>query len=187
MFIIGSIYIYIQYITETRSTLLFYLIYYLVMKQDDIFFSWKAFEDKQVTRSNDWYWGLGLVAIFGSAGAFIAKNFLFGVIILLSAIILFLLAKNKQEEREFFITSKGIGRNELLYPYKTIMSFWIDEDHEDGPVLLIHTSRVFDPISVIPLPDDIAPSRIRAFLKELVEEKEIEEPRLHKLLERIGL
>ena len=95
------------------------------MEKQKAFFSWETHEEKQIKRSNDWYWGLGLIAVFGSAGAFLVGNFLFGVLIILSAVVLFLFAKKESKEKLFQITSQGIMRGDVLHRYKTIESFWM--------------------------------------------------------------
>ncbi len=151
------------------------------------FFSWEAHEDLHIERSNDWYWGLGLLAVFGSGGAFLSGNFLFGVLILLSGFVLFLFAKNKKEITSFEINSMGIQRGEILYRYKTIESFWVNTEDESQPHLVIHTSRLFDPIMAIPLSEDLPLPDLRLFLQNLIKEEYIQEPRFHKILEKIGL
>jgi hypothetical protein len=158
------------------------------VKSDDTFFSWEGFEEKQVDRTNDWYWGVGLIAIFGSAGAFIVGNFLFGVFILISAITLVIFARKNNEPKLFKITDQGIQRGDVLHRYKTIKRFWVDaEEDEDGPSLIIYTSRVFDPIVSIPIPEEIEPEDIRGFLRNILEEDYMREPKFHKLLDKIGL
>ncbi len=157
------------------------------MEKDKAFFSWETHEEKQVERSNDWYWGLGLIAVFGSAGAFIAGNFLFGVLIILSAIVLFVFAKKDIKPKVFQVTSKGILRGDLLHRYKTLEAFWIDIEDEEGPALILHTSRVFDPVISIPIGEEIDLDNLRNFLKNVVHEQYIQEPRFHKILDKIGL
>lgn len=157
-----------------------------VMENEKSFFSWEAHEENHIERTNDWYWGLGLIAVFGAAGAFLTKNFLFGVFILLAALVIFLSARKPKEKQIFHLTAKGIQRGETLYRYKTIDSFWIETQEDNEPTLLIHTSRFLAPIISIPLPDDIELEPIRQFLGELIQEEVLEEPKLYKLLERIG-
>lgn len=156
-------------------------------KQQEIFFSWEAHEEAEKKRTNDWYWGLGLLAIFGSAGAFLVENFLFGVFILLSAIVLFLFARKDREAKVFQVTSKGIQRDDTLYRYQTIEAFWMDTEDDDNHSLIIHTSRFFDPVIAIPLADDIDTDRLHGFLKTMLHEEYIQEPRFHKILDKIGL
>jgi hypothetical protein len=157
------------------------------MENERAFFSWEAHEEKHIERTNDWYWGLGLIAVFGSAGAFLTKNFLFGVFIILAAVVVFLSARKPKEKTFFQITAKGVRRSDTLYRYKTIDSFWVEVEEDDEPTLLLHTSRVMAPIISIPLSEEMDPEQIRSFLGEILEEKVLQEPKLYKMLDRIGL
>ncbi len=156
-------------------------------RQREAFFSWEAHEDKYVERGNDWYWGLGLLAVFGSAGAFLVGNFLFGIFIILSAIVLFLFSTKQMDIKSFQINSLGIQCGDTLYRYKTIKAFWIDHENEKEPMLVIHTSRIFDPVMAIPLTEDIDLSDLRLFLRNLIHEEFIQEPRFHRILDKLGL
>ncbi|MFT5359952.1 MAG: hypothetical protein ACI88L_000421 [Candidatus Paceibacteria bacterium] len=157
------------------------------MKINDAFFSWEAHEEIHIERGNDWYWGLGLLGIFGSAGAFLVGNFLFGIFIILSAAVLFLFSKNKEEIKLFQITNQGIQRGDTLYPYKSVKSFWVDTENEQEPALVIHTSRIFDPVIAIPISLEIPTEDLRMFLRNLIHEEYLQEPRFHKILDKIGL
>jgi hypothetical protein len=156
------------------------------MKSEDSFFEWKVTKEKE-KRSIDWYWGLGLLGVFGSAAAFLFGNFLFGVFIIVAAIVLFITAKQDRGAGSYKITDKGIVIDDTLFRYKTIDSFWIEQHHDDGPVLLIHTSRTLDPIEVIPLSQEISIKEIHGFLENIITESPLEETRFHRLLDRIGL
>lgn len=150
------------------------------------FFSWENFEDKKESKSKDWFWALGIIAVTSVVASIIYANYLFAVLILIAAGLLAFIAKKKPEREFYSVTNKGVKHNETFYPYKNIKAFWVDFD--DEPVsILFQVERSFMPFVSFPIPDNIPADELRDHVREYVEEKPIQEPKLHKILERIGL
>ncbi|MEN9647483.1 MAG: hypothetical protein RLY57_287 [Candidatus Parcubacteria bacterium] len=149
--------------------------------------SWQAHEYFHQEKSNDWYWGLGIVATTAAILAIILGNTLFALVI-----ILFAFASGMQAHREprllnFELTNRGIVINHVLYPYSTLESFSIGEQHlnKPDPKVLIKSKKVM--MSYIHLPvEEIDIEDVRDYLLMYLREEELEESFLEKLLEYFG-
>ena len=75
-------------------------------------------------------------------------------------------------------------RNESLYPFLTLESFWIDA-HQEKPKLLIKSHKTFMPFLAIYI-EEVDPEEIRDILLNYIAETEHQEPISQKLLELIG-
>ena len=147
---------------------------------------WSAYEHEHIERSSDWYWALGVAAISIALTAIILHDVLFGVLIILAAITIGLLANTPPELAQFEISERGIRVNEALHRWDHIISFWVEEEHDDRPLLLVDTTKFMSPNLIIPI-EHIDPSLVRSFLKEHAEEKHMKEPLAHKIFEFLGL
>ena len=147
--------------------------------------TWEAPEHHHIEKGNDWFWALGLLAVAGAGAAFIFGNVLFGIVILLGAITMVILALQDPRVIPFAVLTRGIRVGNELYPYTTLESFTIDEENPKGPQLLIKSKKFFMPLLILPIPaeyvddvDDLVGSRIP--------EEHLEEPLAHRVLELFG-
>lgn len=148
---------------------------------------WSAYEHEHIERGSDWFWALGIAAVAIALTALIFHDLLFGILVLVAATTLGLLARTPPELANFEISERGIRVNGVLHRYDHIISFWVeDEHHADRPLLLVDTTKFMSPNLIIPI-EHIDPSIIRAFLKEHCEETPMKEPIAHKILEFLGL
>ena len=147
---------------------------------------WSAYEHDHIERGSDWYWALGVVALSIAITAIILHDLLFGILVILAAITLGLLARTPPELAHFEISERGIRVNGTLHRWDHIISFWVEDEHDDRPLLLVDTTKIMSPNLIIPI-EEIDPSLVRAFLHEYAEEKHMKEPLAHKILEFLGL
>ncbi len=148
---------------------------------------WSAYEHEHIERGADWFWALGIVAISVAVTAIILHDVLFGVLVLVAAVTLGLLARTPPDLASFEISERGIRVNGILHRWDHIISFWVeDEHHTDRPLLLVDTTKWMSPNLIIPI-EDIDPHLIRTFLKEHTKEMPMKEPVAHKILEFLGL
>jgi len=147
---------------------------------------WSAYEHDHIERGNDWYWALGVVALSIAITAIILHDLFFGVLVILAAITLGLLARTPPELAHFEISERGIRVNGTLHRWDHIISFWVEDEHDDRPLLLVDTTKIMSPNLIIPI-EEIDPMLVRAFLQEYAEEKHMKEPLAHKILEFLGL
>ena len=122
-------------------------------------------------RSNDWYWGLGIIAVCGTVAAIFFGNLLFAAIIALAAVILGMVALREPREYDVEINERGVLIDNELYPYRSIHSFWIDDrEHRAAPKLFLITAGIMHPhVAVLVAPPADADS-VRDYLRRYVAE-----------------
>ncbi|OGG79742.1 hypothetical protein A3A39_04425 [Candidatus Kaiserbacteria bacterium RIFCSPLOWO2_01_FULL_54_13] len=147
---------------------------------------WRAYEHEHVERSRDWYWALGIFAASTALISVLFGNFLFGILILIAAATLGLLAQSPPPLVEFEISDRGIRVGGVMHRYEEIISFWVEDHDADPPILLVDTIKWLSPNLVIPL-RDVDPKLVRAFLTERADEVPMKEPIWHHILEAFGL
>ncbi|MFO0718625.1 MAG: hypothetical protein U0522_01175 [Candidatus Paceibacterota bacterium] len=145
---------------------------------------WEALEHHHEEKSNDWFWAVGIIAISIALASIIWGNLLFGILILIATFSLVLHAVRQPKIHKVKIDSRGVTIDNFHYPYKSLDSFWINEN-ENPPVLLLKSQRFFLPLLVIRL-DTVHPEDIREYLQEVLYEDEMHEPFFQKLAEYFG-
>jgi hypothetical protein len=161
------------------------LLYILDMESENVRLTWQAHEYEWKERSVDWFWTVGLVGVAGLVLAILVHDTLFGILIFCSFGFLAYLSIRKPDVLTVTLTDTSIIIGENVMPFKTLKQFYVTSD-TNTPSLLLMTNRFFIPMTSVPL-ENVDPSEVREVLLQSVEEKEMEESRSHKLLERIGL
>ena len=152
---------------------------------EDSGISWHVDTHEHRERSNDWYWGLGLIALAGAGLAIFFGNALFAVILLLGLGSVGVLVARGPREHEVRVTSKGLHFDGTLYRWSSVSSFWVEENRE--PHLLVTTQGVLHPQLVIPIGDVNRARNLREYLRRHSTEEE-QEPHLgHYVAEMLGL
>jgi len=146
--------------------------------------SWAVPAYTHSEKSVDWFWALGIVAVTSSIIAILLANYFFAILIVLGGILMAYFAHKEPETLYYELDKKGLKVKDRLYPYKSILAFWVDTTK--NPTLFIKTDRVFLP--VIPLSININVSeRIReAFLAQEIKEEEMKEHPAEAIMELIG-
>lgn len=132
---------------------------------------WEADEYEEKERSADWFWALGVIAIFGVILSFIFGNLLLALIIAIAAFAIYLYENRPPQKMNVRLTPKGIQIGKDLYPYERADYFWIDEKREGLPMLIINYRRAFFPHLHISI-EDVEPTLIRLYLRKFIEEEE---------------
>lgn len=147
--------------------------------------TWSAYEHEHIERGSDWFWALGIIAVCAALTSIIFGNVLFALLIVVATGVIILLAQRPPLFHEFEISDKGVRISDELHSYDEIISFWVDEESQNKPLLLIDTVKFMYPNLIIPL-EGADPERIREFLREYAEEVPMKEPFAHKVLEFFG-
>ena len=153
---------------------------------ESISLRWSAYEHEHIERGQDWYWALGVIAISIAIISVLLNDILFGLLIIVAAFTLALLARRPPHLVEFELSDRGIKTGQTLHLYEEILAFWVEDQGEATPVLLVDTTKLLAPNLIIPL-EGIDPTDVRAYLKEHIEEIPMKEPIAHKILEFFGL
>jgi hypothetical protein len=130
---------------------------------------WDAHEYEHKERSSDWYWAVGIVAVSGAIASIIFGNIIFAVLLLLSVFSLTLHINRPPETTHIILDEQGVQYKNTLFPYDTLHSFWVDEEHSH-PKIILRSKKTFMPLIIVPL-GDAQGDRVRnVLLKELPEE-----------------
>lgn len=148
----------------------------------DVLHEWTIQEYDHHDRNLFWYVfmiGLGLILVLYGM---LSGNFLFALIIILFAIILFLQSHQTPLQVSFQIAELGILVGNSFYTYSEFENFYIIYEPPEVKTLFIETKSTFRPILRIPLLD-MNPIEVRLTLKQYLEEdtSKEEEPLADKL------
>jgi len=149
---------------------------------------WKSFEhNHKDEKSQDWFWALGLIATAVAIAAILLGNTLFGILIILAGIVLGLSVNQKPKEITYSITTRGVVVDGLLYPYKNLEAFWIDEtSHPKRDMLIIDAQKPLMPHLIINLPSSVDKDALQDMLLDYLPEEELYEPASHRIAELFG-
>lgn len=117
--------------------------------------AWSAREYDPATKSADWYWVLGILAVAGAIASFLLDNVLFAIVILLAGGVLALSSRATPPVHEFTLSDEGLAIDGRLLPFGSMVSFsaieYLTEDGSTVPVLSLRTKRVLMPLLTVPL------------------------------------
>ncbi len=145
---------------------------------------WTAPSHTHSMRSTDWMWGIGLLALVGAGVTFYFHNYVFGIFILISGVVMIMMYSQPSVEIPFEINTDGIKVGNTLHEYKNLNGFTVKDKPRE--ILMIETKTYFLPIITIPLQEHSA-NTIRAVLSQVLTELELQESRSMQFAERIGL
>lgn len=146
--------------------------------------AWEAHEYIHTEKTADWYWSVGLIAVVLAVIAILMHNLLFALLIIVSTTALLLLAIRRPRLIQIEINTRGILEDELLYPFSSLESFWV-EDRMFADKLIIKSQKPLMPLIVIPL-EEVGPEEVREIIVQYLPEEEQREPLSHSLMERLG-
>lgn len=158
------------------------------MNNERIVWSSPAYDHQE--HHADWYWAVSIIAISLAVAFFILHNTLLSIIILIGVGTLLAYAKHPPEDVTYELSRKGILAGKTFYPWSTLESFWIiDEHHTEkehtGAKLLITSKKPFMPHIVIPLTN--APiEEIHHTLSQMLEEELQIEPLADRVMRKLG-
>jgi hypothetical protein len=148
---------------------------------------WQAFDHIREKKSNDWFWFIGIIAGAIIILSIFFNNILFALLVLVGTIIIFISANNPPKTIDYEINRKGVKIHDMLYTYATLESFYVvDEDGFDRDRLIIKSRKTLMPLIVLPLGDQVTPDEIRNFLIEYLNEEEMYEPAIQRILTHFG-
>ncbi len=146
---------------------------------------WGAPEYEHKERSADWFWAMGIIVTAIAITLIIFGNIILAILILISVFSLTLFLNHEPEIIDVSVTEKGITRENIFYPYSTLQSFWIDEEHSH-PKILLKSKKFFMPLIVVPLGDKTDVDKLHSNLSKFLEEEYHELPWVEKFLEYLG-
>jgi hypothetical protein len=145
---------------------------------------WDAHEYEHKQRSPDWFWAMGIIAVSAAVAAIIFGNIIFAILIIVAVFSLSLYINRPPETIHVIIDEKGITRGAVRYPYDTIHSFWVDEDHPHRKIIL-RSHKLLMPLIIVPIADSDA-EKLRRILSHYITEEFHTLPLTEKVLEFLG-
>lgn len=158
------------------------MLYYTGMKK----ISWHTPEYVFRKRTSDWFWTLGIIAAAAAVTSIIFGNVLFAIIIVIGAFAISLHASREPRIVKVEINERGIAVGHDLYLYRSLHSFWIDDEHHDGPRLVLRSERSFAPLITLPIGDVAELESVRAHLKPHLKEEIHDETITSRIIDRFG-
>lgn len=146
---------------------------------------WEAHEHEHFERGSDWYWALGIAAVCLAVIAVLFHDALFGLLIIVAAATMALHTRHAPPLSRFEVSERGVKVDDTLHHWDDIISFWIEEDNDGGPTLLVDTTKIMAPNLIIPLVG-VDHAAVRALMAERAAEVPMREPLSHKIMETLG-
>ncbi|MBP9761338.1 MAG: hypothetical protein KBD15_03820 [Candidatus Magasanikbacteria bacterium] len=142
----------------------------------DILHQWSMKEYEEHPRTKRWFVVMGILGTVLVVYGLLSGNFLFSLIILLAAIILYLQSVQAPKDVLFSITDLGIIIGSRFYSYKEIRNFYIIYQPPEVKSLYFDFQSVYRPSVQIPI-DTMNPLLVRSTLsiyltEDLEKEKE---------------
>lgn len=146
---------------------------------------WQAYEHEHFERSADWYWALGIAAVCLAIIAILFHDTLFGLLIVIAAATMALHTREAPPLSHFELSDRGIRVDDTLHRWDDVISFWVEEDNDAAPTLLVDTTKFLSPNLIIPL-NDVDPAAVRELMLARSTEVPMREPLAHKIFETLG-
>ncbi|MES3006087.1 MAG: hypothetical protein V4664_04025 [Patescibacteria group bacterium] len=148
---------------------------------------WETHEYLFQEKTTDWYWAAGIISVSLAVLSIFFGNVLLALLILIGGFALCVFGARRPNHLRFEINHTGLLIDRTLYPYKTLDSFWVENNiHLDlHSKVIFKSKRIVTPLIVIPL-EEVDPEMLRDFLLDHLPEEEHSEPLAQKLLELLG-
>src|SRR4051812_22833895 len=104
------------------------MLYYCRMSN----FSWHTPEYVYREKSQDWYWTVGIISAALVVTSIIFGNVLFALVLAIGSFTLTLFSSRQPKTIHIEIQEKGVRVDTVLYPFHTLASFGINEEHHSG-------------------------------------------------------
>lgn len=147
--------------------------------------SWVTHEYVHKPKTAEWYWTVGIITAALVVTSIIFSNFLFALVLAIAVFSLTLFSVRKPNHVDVALGDKGVRIDKILYPYSTLDSFGIDDEHHDGPRLFLKSKKVMIPLVSVHILDH-EPSAVREFMKKHLKEEHFEQSVFHSLFEALG-
>lgn len=146
----------------------------LAMADDSVLIQWQAPEFSYSPKSAAWYFWLFFGAALLLGFAFYTRNYSFGLIILLSFLLVFAWSKKEPRIINFAVTKQGIMIGEKLHRFTELESFWIFYEPPEIKEVSVKSRKKILHYLKMPLEEE-NPAQIRKILLEYLPEVEQEE------------
>ncbi len=155
------------------------------LKTNVPFIKWEALEYEYVPKSNNWFWGVAIVAISITLASALLENFLFAILATVSALAVILFGARKPRKVPFSFTARGIQIDNRLFPYENLRSFWLHYDPPQKKFLAVEPKKLLMPTITVPL-GNTDPNLVREYLLKFLKEERQEESLITTIIRFLG-
>ena len=147
------------------------------MHRGQLLLTWEVDEYPRYDRGRTWYMVSLVLGALLLIYAVATGNFLFALIILMSALVIYLSTLGEPARMTVALTDAGVGVGEEFYPFKEIRRYWFIYDPPEVKNLYLDFKSPFRPRLAVAL-EDQNPNVVRTVLGQFVHEdfSEEEEP-----------
>lgn len=146
---------------------------------------WEVEEHSYKEPTRDWIASVVIVIASFVAVEIFFHSYLLAVLTGIAAGTLILIAHRKPNTIHVALTPTGVKAGETFYPYKTLDAYAV-VTHGTHHKILLESTKIMMPLIIIPAPGDVDAEAIHAFLADHLEEKELQEPFFHLIMEKLG-
>ncbi len=157
-----------------------------MLHRETIEYAWEAPEFEFKEKNKYWYWFVGIIALFLIGVAIYFENYLFGFLILIGGFLMFRLSNKEPLILHIEASDHGVKIDEEFFPYNEIHAFWIGENKNNEPILLIATNKPITPIISVRIHPEIELMEMREYLLQFIDEHKIKEPLTNQVIDKIG-
>ena len=151
----------------------------------NILLSWDFPDRPTYQRGRLWYIVALIVGLSLLVYAIFTANFLFALLVLLFALVVYLNISAPPRQSSIYITEDGIVIGRQSYPFKNIQSFWFIYEPPTVKKLYLKTQSLLDAEIGVEL-EDINPNEVRTLLtKYVVEDLDKKDESLSEILSRL--
>ena len=158
---------------------------FVYMARSKFRLEWDAHEYEHKERGSDWFWSVGILSVALAIVCIIFGNIILALLILVAAFALTLFINRPPEHTHVVIDERGITRGKIQYPFETLKSFYIDDEHSH-PKILLRSRKVFMPIIIVHMSKDTDVDDLHNALSEFLEEDFHSLPFVERILEYLG-
>jgi hypothetical protein len=134
---------------------------------------WHVLTHEHKEHTADWYWALGLLTLVGAGLSMYFGNLLLALILIIGAGSIVMLKIRGPREHQVRVDQRGITLDGTVYPWKSIHSFWVNDDEaRGGPCIYLTTHSLLTPRVTVPLDSKEHAAQVRAYVKRYAEEEE---------------
>ncbi|MBX4189594.1 hypothetical protein KW785_03320 [Candidatus Parcubacteria bacterium] len=155
------------------------------MKRASFKIEWDAHAYEHKIRTEDWFWAVGIIAVSVAVASVIFGNIIFGILILVAAFALSLFINRPPEIIHVVVDERGITKGHIRYPYATLHSFWLEEEHSH-PKILLRSQKWFLPLIVVPLGEEVNTEKLEETLLQFLPREFHTVPWVERFLEYLG-
>ena len=146
---------------------------------------WGALEYDYIPKSNNWFWGVAIVAISITLASALLGNFLFAILVAVAAFAVIIYGARKPRKVSFSFTARGIQIDNHLFPYENLRSFWLHYDPPQKKFITVEPKKMFMPAITVPL-GDTDPNIVREYLLKFLKEERQEESLITTIIRFLG-